>query len=188
MSANQLLLPGNYYHIFNRAIGEELLYRDNSDYQCFLNRWKKFTQNFTEVYAYCLMPNHFHFLIHIKDNAFNKAVPDGKDDVVCKHISKQFSNLFNSYARSYNFKYARKGKVFMLPFKRKTVKRIRDFKKVVLYIHKNPAHHGYTLDPLQWEFMSYREILNDKSEWIKTNSVLQWFGGTSNYKEAHWWI
>lgn len=59
----QPLVPGQYYHVFNKSVGGELLFRNEANYLYFLGKYKKYVSPFAETLAYCLMPTHFHFLI-----------------------------------------------------------------------------------------------------------------------------
>lgn len=58
--------PNNFYHIYNRANGNENLFNEDKNYHFFLEKWNKYISPFAETYCYCLMPNHFHFLILTK--------------------------------------------------------------------------------------------------------------------------
>ncbi len=55
-----------YYHIYNRANGNENLFRERENYRYFLKQWEKCIPDVADTLAYCLMPNHFHFLIRTK--------------------------------------------------------------------------------------------------------------------------
>jgi len=62
----QKLEEGCTYHIYNKAIDGNDLFRDDNDYVDFLIRYKKYCDPYFETYAYCLIPNHFHFLAKVK--------------------------------------------------------------------------------------------------------------------------
>ena len=59
---------GNYYHVYNRGNNSEDLFRENTNYLYFLELLKKYLLPVVDIYAYCLMSNHFHLLIRIKDD------------------------------------------------------------------------------------------------------------------------
>lgn len=61
------LLPNQTYHIFNRAIGSEQLFREDENYRFFLQKYKQHILPVADTFAYCLLPNHFHCLVSIKD-------------------------------------------------------------------------------------------------------------------------
>lgn len=58
---------GKFFHIYNRAnsFSDFLLYRDEN-YTYFLRKYYEYLGSFLDTFAYCLIPNHFHFMIRIK--------------------------------------------------------------------------------------------------------------------------
>ena len=58
---------GQYYHIYNRGNNGETLFCEDRNYPYFLKLYAKYTEPVSETYAYCLMSNHFHLLVRIKD-------------------------------------------------------------------------------------------------------------------------
>ena len=72
------LEENGFYHVYNHAVGNEQLFMNNENYLYFLKLLKKYLSTFVDVYAYCLMPNHFHFIIKIKSKEeilFNSSNP-----------------------------------------------------------------------------------------------------------------
>jgi REP element-mobilizing transposase RayT len=65
-------LPNNLYHLFNRSINKEILFKDEDDYLRFLAMTRKQLSENCNILGWCLMPNHFHFLIYIEDNSIKK--------------------------------------------------------------------------------------------------------------------
>ncbi len=61
-----ILIPEGTYHIYNRANGNESLFFREDNYLYFLEKYKEYISPVAETFCYCLMPNHFHFLIRIK--------------------------------------------------------------------------------------------------------------------------
>ena len=59
--------PDTFYHFFNRANNREDLFTEEDNYRCFLELLKKYIPPIAEVYSYCLLPNHFHLVIRIKE-------------------------------------------------------------------------------------------------------------------------
>ena len=58
--------PSTFYHLYNHANGSENLFRNDENYRFFLQKYAKYISTVADTYAYCLMPNHLHFLIKIK--------------------------------------------------------------------------------------------------------------------------
>lgn len=106
-----MLRTETLYHIYNRANGSENLFREDRNYHYFLRQWTKYIEPIADTYAYCLMPNHFHFLIKTKsESEIASALSLSKlsSDQQANALSKRFSNLFNAYAKAYNKAYKRK--------------------------------------------------------------------------------
>ena len=182
--------PEGYYHLFNHAIGDENLFRNNANYQYFLLKFGQYISPVCKVYAYCLMPNHFHFLIQIRDEAtieqfytakFPTAITPIKD--YSKIVMQQFSNMLNGYAQAYNKMFDRKGALFIDYLRRKQVTDDAYFIRLVHYIHNNPVHHHFSSSMEEWNYSSYQTMLSEKSTNIERESVLEWFGGALAYKD-----
>ena len=184
------LLPSHYYHIYNHANGNENLFREDDNYLFFFKKYNEHISPIVETLSYCLLPNHFHMLLKIKDeevllkNAFPKFRTLEKL-VSANYVSKQFSNFFSSYAQSYNKKYNRTGSLFMKNFKRKAVATDEYFSKLIHYIHANPVHHGFTKDMFAWRWSSYRSFLCESPTNISRKEVLDWFGGKEAFIRFH---
>ena len=181
------------YHIYNHAVGNELLFKTEDNYRYFLEKVKKYLPQFVDIYAYCLMPNHFHFLLKVKQeedvissatSAYpNKAI---KQDVgIPKIISNQFSHLFNTYAQAFNKENNRKGSLFYNRFKRILVEDDVYLKKLIHYIHYNPVNHKFVKKVDDWEHSSYKVFLSTGKTLIKRKEVIELFGDIDNFKYCH---
>ena len=60
------LLPGECYHVFNRGNNKENLFYKEKNYGYFLEKYKKYAPPWLDTFAYCLLPNHFHLLVRVK--------------------------------------------------------------------------------------------------------------------------
>jgi putative transposase len=144
MSSPEPLLPEQYYHIYNRGINGEPLFREERNYRYFLQLWAKYIEPVAATYAYCLLSNHFHFLVRTRETG-----PVLKTGPVL-NPSRQFNNLFIAYAKAFNKAYQRTGGLFESPFQRRRVDHDRYFTALVAYIHRNPQKHGFVDDFRQW--------------------------------------
>ncbi len=61
-----LFEAGITYHVFNRANNYENLFIEEKNYSYFIKLMSKYLLPIADIYAYCLMPNHFHFVLKIK--------------------------------------------------------------------------------------------------------------------------
>lgn len=171
------LIPGKYYHIYNRACGFEKLFWENFNYEFFLERFMERLSGILYLYCYCLMPNHFHLLVGMKDlNIGEKS---------SQYYSRKFGDFFNSYTQSFNKYYKRHGSLFSQNFKRKEVDDITYRRMVVIYIHRNPLKHELVDDLRKWQHSSYQEILSAKPEICHGEDVISWFGNKEIFEFCH---
>ena len=92
---NLPLEEDRYYHIYNRANGSEKIFVEKDNYRYFMDKYKQHISPIADTYCYCLMPNHFHFLIRIKtENEVRKALED-------KAKSKQQVSGFESAGKQH---------------------------------------------------------------------------------------
>lgn len=178
------LMPDKYYHVYNRAVSNDRLFTHEEEYLHFLNLWRQRVSPLAHTYAYCLLPNHFHFMIRMKSEIeMCKSLKINE----FKHItvSRIFAALFCSYANTFNNRHDRMGKLFMLPFRRKEIKSDQYFSQLVYYIHRNPLHHNLEKNPTRWPYASYSAIISDQPTWLHRSAVLDWFGGVEGFKQYH---
>ena len=169
------LQPSQFYHIYNRGIDGQPLFREQRNYPCFLELYAKYIEPIAETYAYCLLSNHFHLLLRIKDAETGPVLQP----------SRQFNNLFIAYAKAFNKAYGRTGGLFESPFKRSLVDHDGYFAYLVVYIHRNPRKHGFVDDFRLWPCSSYQAILSSQPTRIQRATVLDWFDGRPGFEEAH---
>ena len=195
-----------YYHIYNRGINGCNIFSDNNDFNKFLHLYEKYIPHIADTFAWCLMGNHVHFLIRIKSqddigffvsnkvgNIFNWDIklPDEIDKIEINQKlkqptpSKQFSHLFNAYAKYFNLKYNRTGSLFEKNFKRKRVDSDEYFKYLVYYVHHNPVHHGFTKNLGEYKWTSYNEYIFDKKSFLTKKEVIELFDDINNFKYFH---
>jgi len=58
---------GATYHICNRGINREDIFKEEKNYAYFLSLMKKYLLPVADIYAYCLMKNHYHLLLRFKE-------------------------------------------------------------------------------------------------------------------------
>ncbi len=167
-----------YYHIYNRGINGANLFVDDPNYHFFLQRYARYIEPVASTYAYCLMRNHFHFLIRTK-------APEEQGGPGRAEPSQQFSNLFNAYAKAFNRMYKRTGSLFEHPFHRIQVTTDARFARLITYIHQNPQLHGFVDDFREWPFSSYHAILSEGPTRVVRDVVLEWCGGRAGFVDSH---
>lgn len=183
---------GSYYHIYNRGINGESIFYEKHNYEYFLKLYEKYLNPVTETLAWVLMGNHFHLLVRIKaENEIELIKPKHENRHIKysktkKYIpTKQFSHLFNAYAKSINKKHGRTGGLFETPFRRIKITDDNYFKRLVYYIHNNPVHHGFVNNMVEYPWSSYLTITSDKPTQLSRKTTLEWFNSKSDFIEFH---
>jgi len=187
MSNPAPLQHGQFYHVYNRGNNREHLFLKAHNYRYFLQLYARQVAPIAETYAYCLLPNHFHFLVRIKDAKDLTGLRDlsGLKRPGLKPPSQYFSNLFNAYARAFNKAYERSGSLFQRPFGRILVTSQAHLLWLVAYIHRNPQKHGLANDFRGWPYSSYRACLSAKPTRVQRDEVLAWFDGPDGFRAFH---
>jgi putative transposase len=167
-----------YYHLYNRGVNKQIVFRDQEDYAVFLNLLKRYLDDRPvkdnkgreyewlhdrlELLAFCLMPNHWHLLIYQHDK---------------EAMTRLMRGVATSYTTYFNKKYKRIGPLFQERFKASRIDRDDYLQHISRYIHLNPD------DYKNWEFSSLPYYLRAKNAgWVRPVRILEIFEG-SNYEQ-----
>lgn len=186
------LVSGEYYHIYNRGNEKRKIFTKAWDYKRFQKTFyyyqfnslrqsfSKFTKadlglfkpdsekRIVEVVCYCLMPNHFHFLMRqLQENG----------------ISKFVGQLSNSYTKYFNTKYKRIGSLFQGTFKAVHINTDEQLLHVSRYIHLNPVVSGIVKKPESYRWSSYLEYIRNKPFYSSPQEILNFFSSPKKYQE-----
>ena len=167
------LQDNKFYHIYNRGNNGENIFIEDRNYAFFLSLIQKYILPIAEIHAYCLLKNHFHLLIKTLN----------ADSIV---LSKSFSNLFNAYAKAINKAYNRNGSLFQDRFSRIQIKNEEYLKQLILYIHLNPSHHGFTKNFENYKYSSFNAMMSTGKTHLMRNDVLELFDDKSNFRFMHY--
>lgn len=190
---------GHIYHIYNKTNDKEPLFRFDEDYYLFLQLFKKYIALIADVFAWSLLPNHFHFLIRIKSEAEIERlilqIPVSERTVTQKHFlsnpnmellaESQFRRLFTAYAMAYNKLYERRGNLFNRQYKRVRITHDQNFTNALVYIHANGLKHKLVEDFWQYKWTSYHLIVNNQKGDILKDEIIDWFGSMQNFISVH---
>jgi len=196
MNLNLPLEPDKFYHVYNRGLNSENLFKEERNYTYFLNKYAEYLTPVVDTYAYCLLKNHFHILIRVKTqkvlNEYYKIsrLNDQNEYKEGLHsadfiVSKQFARLFSSYTQAINRSTQRTGSLVETPFKRIEVDSEQYVTQLIWYIHNNPVKHGFVDDFRDYKYSSYHSHLVNSSTKLARKQVLEWFGGVDQYKKFH---
>ena len=160
----------NLYHIYNRGHDKNLIFFEEDNYRYFLQQFKKYAAPHCEVFAYCLMPNHFHFFVYVENEQL---------------FEKGMKNFLISYAKAINKKYNKVGSLFQGRYKASEITTKSYYTIIIAYIHQNPVKAGLVEKPEDYKFSSYNAYLSQKESLVHRTDVLDWFGGLEHFIEYH---
>ncbi|MEX2116142.1 MAG: transposase [Bacteroidota bacterium] len=171
------LVDQQCYHVYNRANNRSPLFFERRNYFFFLRRYAEVVSTgASRIHAFCLMPNHYHFLIQV---------------LRAQDFEKQFRTFLISYAKAINAGYDRCGHLFQGRFHAELVETDPYFLSASRYIHLNPVAAGLVSKAEDWEFSSYRCFIERRNVWknpsgkdleIETEFTLGMAGGLEGYK------
>lgn len=184
------LVNDEYYHVFNRGVDKMSIFKNSYDFLRFFKtmlyyqilgpkpRFSLFTPTTSlldrskkniEIICYCLMPNHFHFLL--------KQLADGG-------ITEFIGKLSNSYTKYFNIKRNRVGPLFQGEFKSVLVENNGQLLHLSRYIHLNPAVSDLIDDLEEYSWSSYLEYIGLNSPQICGKEIiLDQFKSPEEYKK-----
>jgi putative transposase len=170
---------GAFFHIYNRGNNHENVFMQERNYAYFMELWWKHTYSIAETWAYCLLRNHFHAVVYIK----NKSDLTGLAKI--KEPSQYFSNFFNVYARGINIAMQRTGALFERPFKRIPVDSETYLMRLIVYVHQNPQKHKFVEDFRDWNYLSYHDLIANVPTRLQRDRILQLFGSREDFIRVH---
>jgi len=151
--------PGYVYHIYNRGNNKQPIFFNDNNYIFFLRKARVELSDFFDFLAYCLMPNHFHFLVQAKDQSIRplKAVRQVKE---MDPIARKIGTLLSSYTQAINKQKNRTGSLFQQKTKAKCLNEDSDSQNNFLpacfqYIHQNPLNAGIVDRLEDWDYSSF---------------------------------
>lgn len=182
---------GRYYHVYNRGVEKRSIFENSWDkgrllktmqyYQLLGPKPKlsKFlvsqlfkpdlNKKIVDIICYCLMPNHFHFLL--------KQTRNGG-------ITEFVSKLSNSYTKYYNVKQKRIGPLLQGEFKAVLIENDEQLLHVSRYIHLNPLVFLLVKDLGEYRWSSYNEFVNNASKGIcAKENILSFFKSPKDYEQ-----
>lgn len=157
---------GGYYHLYNRGVDKRKVFLRYGHFQRFLTTVKlildtgsatprlRHNQSLAlkskiRIIGYCLMPNHYHFLVQQIDEY---------------GVTEFMHHLNTSFTKYFNLNLHRTGRLFEYTFKAKYIESDEKLLHVMRYIHLNPLIAGL-VDAIElWPWSSYLETIGKRSE------------------------
>jgi REP element-mobilizing transposase RayT len=155
------------YHLLDHGTNRHQLLFESETYPPFLKKIRNGFLPYCDILAWCLMSNHFHFLITIhEDYVYHNAITN-KEKIV-NSLNRQIGTIQSSYAKGINNRYGRSGSLFRQKTKAKSLSEqkrntINTAVNCFLYIHQNPLKAGLVEKLEDWEFSSFKDYAGLRS-------------------------
>lgn len=173
----KVYVADSYYHLYNRGVNKRRIFLDKEDYSVFLNLLKRYLDvelskdksgreypwlhEKLELLAFCLIPNHFHLLIYLKEAGA---------------MTQLLRGVATSYTTYFNKKYQRTGPLFQDRYKASRILHDDYLLHISRYIHLNPNDYKH------WEFSSLQYYIGKKhAGWVQPERILEMFDGVKDY-------
>ncbi len=159
-------MSASYIHMITQGIDRENIFK-NPEYK---NEYIKLVKEMFGKYnslcllCYCIMDNHAHFLVYMKDY---------------KELSKAMARINTTYGIFYNKRENRVGYVFRNRYYTQPIKNEEHLYNAVVYIHRNPVKAKLVKEMREYEYSSYQQYQQENIE----EKCIQLLFQTQNYKE-----
>jgi putative transposase len=171
MAARSIAMnPQTYYHIYNRGNNGQAIFHQPENYNYFREKMTHyFGDSGVDVFAYCLMPNHFHLLVYFEEPL---------------NFPKVMRAVSTSYAKSFNKYYQRHGHLFEGDYQAKELAIDDYLGRVIRYIHLNPVRAKLVSTPDAWPHADYKRWAMDQTAGSEKVQELRYllFGTAKGYR------
>ena len=157
-------VPNEVYHVYNRGNDKQPIFFNDQNYLYLLNKVREEWKLYCEILCYCLMPNHFHFMLIPNEEGCENLTLLGKSTHL-QHLSKIIGKTLSSYTKAINIQNKTTGNLFQKKTKAKHLlseNRIGNnmdntdyFLTCFNYIHSNPLKAGLVNSLKDWKYSSF---------------------------------
>jgi REP element-mobilizing transposase RayT len=163
------IFPGDIIHVYNRGNNKQQIFFNEDNYNFFVDKVRRHIAPISDILAYCLMPNHFHFLLRANDNS---NTPKKIGALESTELQNGFRVLQSSYASAINKRFERTGSLFQQNTKYKLLDDDRYVEACFHYIHQNPLKAGLVDRIENWKYSSFREYIFDEPSGLCNTGLL----------------
>lgn len=156
--------PGAWYHLYNRGIARQAIFRDDQDRHLFLSLLAAITEKLNvQCHGYCLMDNHYHLIFRTPQ----------------ANLSDAMKQLISAYTRMTNKRHGRDGPLFKGRYRSEIIEDDDYLLSLSRYLHLNPVEAEIVDDPRKYKWSSYNSYINSAKapDWLETEFILAMMTG-----------
>ncbi len=164
--------PSQIYHVYNRGNNKQPIFFTDANYFYFLNKIKNEWKQYADILCYCLMPNHFHFMLIPNEQGCQHIILAGKETHM-QNLSKTIGKTLSSYTKAINlhnnitgnlFQKKTKSKLLTEPDRSNDSFSNHDYVLTCFhYIHQNSLKAKLVKDLTEWLYSSYPDYYNQRN-------------------------
>ena len=200
-----LIEKGHIYHIYNQGNNRQKIFFNRENYFFFLGKMKEYIMPYADIMAWCLMPNHFHWMVYVRETDIfrSRGATQSRTPTISDNISfnKSIGILLASYTSAINNQENITGSLFREKTKAEcltayngitpsfyntefgTIMNITDPEKeypqiCFNYIHNNPVKAGLVKSAEDWEFSSCQDVCGMRNGKLINRERINEFGLT----------
>lgn len=154
----RVIVPGVAHHITQRGNFKQTVFHTPRDHRKYAYLIQNLSGEYqVNVHAYCLMPNHVHFIV----------TPSCKEG-----LSMLFKNVHMMYSQYKNYKLKRTGHLWQSRFYSCVMDDLH-LARAIRYVEMNPVRAGLTMHPWEFPWSSTRQHMRlEKNPIIGTNTTI----------------
>lgn len=187
------------YHIYNQGNNRRKIFHSRENYLFFLKKAKTHITPYADILAWCLMPNHFHFMVYIRpstDHEITTQIHPAKSN---NTLNNSIAVLLRSYTRAINNQENQSGSLFKAHTKSECVNCpkgltpsfiIKDSTTIIKsqnleeqypnicfnYIHQNPVKANLVPEITDWEFSSAKDYVGLRDGTLVNKNLASEYG------------
>lgn len=152
-------IQNEYYHVYNRGNNKQKIFFSDANYIFFTQKIRAQLLPVSKIISYCLMPNHFHFIIMATDKSIEERASFGGKPM--QEFSYRLGILLSSYSQAINKQNKTTGSLFQQKTKAKILCEQVDNKKESYlincfnYVHRNPVKTNLVSELKDWPYSSF---------------------------------
>lgn len=195
---------GHLYHIYTQGNNRQRIFFGRENNLFFLDKVKKHILPYADILAWCLMPNHFHFMVHVNHLELPQVTQGLTSSQTLSSEKMQSFNysigvMLRSYTRAINIQENRAGALFRQQTKANCLSRVDKISKAWYqgqgvthinidypdqqypnicfnYINQNPVKDKLVMRCEDWEFSSYPDIVGLRNGMLISRKRIAEFG------------